>query len=176
MGDPTQQSWWSQQSYPRAAGPSGPTADHWCWSKPSPHQPTTTWRESQRSAGTTLCGLTQRHTAPRPSRQGCLGLQAQHAPSLGQANPTAQHEHPPPRPVCHVDPPARPQHFSWGAGLAALVPSPQKAMGSVTSPERGGNALRHARPCASTRTNTGHRHGHKPALLRSRDSSSAVVC
>lgn len=68
MGDPTQESWWSQQSYPRAASPSGPTADHWCWSKPSPHQPTTTWRESQRSAGTTLCrgGLTPRHSGTPP--------------------------------------------------------------------------------------------------------------
>lgn len=77
---------------------------------------------------------TQWHTAPLPSGQDCLGLQAQHAPGLGQANPTAQHEHPPPCPVHYMDPPARHPHFSWGAGLAALIPSPQKAMGSVTSP------------------------------------------
>lgn len=70
MGDPTQESWWSQQSYPRAASPSGPTADH-CAEQAQPTPAHHHVGESQRSAGTTpgrggLTPLTQRHTTPRP--------------------------------------------------------------------------------------------------------------
>lgn len=110
--DPAQESWWSQQSYPRAAGPSGPTADHWCWRNPSPahtstHRPTTMWRESQRSAGTTLCrgGLTPRRSGTLPpSLAGMVASGSRLSMPPAWAKPT-------PRPSMNTHCPA--QSVTW---------------------------------------------------------------